>query len=435
MKLSKYNFPFFHDGRHYLYNSFTNAMVSVRSEIVQLLDNWDASIVASMLKETFTPLLRGGYLVEKDTDELTRLKIRNRMGRYANRELGLTIAPTLDCNFNCIYCFEEPSRAIMTAETAEAVYDYVLEALHDKKGLGVCWYGGESLLAFDVMEKLTRRFKSLCRTMAIPYEADIISNGYLMTPEIAEKLTREMAVRFWQVTLDGPPAVHNARRPLRGGGASFETVLKNLQACCHLFERIAVRINIDRTNPEQVTELLELLEQKELQGKVSVYFGQVQAIGAACPGISHQCLPTPEFSKVEMSLNRILLDRGWPVSMRPSLKGGVCLADQVNCYLIDPLGNLAKCWNCAGVESQKVGTIFEAKPDNNLYRWLGFDPFEDPECLQCKMLPICMGGCPYDQVIDGKKDCFTQKYNLIDRLKLRIDGRKQAESNQGGEHE
>ncbi|OEU61487.1 MAG: hypothetical protein BA870_09305 [Desulfuromonadales bacterium C00003094] len=435
MKLSRYNFPFFHDGKNYLYNSFTNAMITLRPEIVQLVDNWDESILSSIPKEAFDPLLQGGYLIEKEKDELTRLKVRNRMSRFSNRELGLTIAPTLDCNFKCIYCFEEPSRAIMTTETADAVYDYVLEALHDKKGLGVCWYGGEPLLAFDIMEKLTRRFKSLCRTMAIPYEADIISNGYLMTPEVAKKLTQEMSVRFWQVTLDGPPAVHNARRPLQGGGESFDTVLKNLEASCHLFERIAVRINIDRTNPEQVNELLGLLEQKELQDKVSVYFGQVQAIGAACPGISHQCLSTPEFSKVEMSLNRLLVDRGWPVSMRPSLKGGVCLADQVNSYLIDPSGNLAKCWNCAGVESQKVGTIFETKPNDNFFRWLSFDPFEDPECRNCKMLPVCMGGCPYDKVIDQKKDCFTQKYNLIDRLKLRIDGWKKAESGQGGKHE
>ncbi len=433
MKYSRYNFHFSHNGESYLYNSFSNALVAVPSEIAGLVNGGEeANSLPSLSKEGLQPLLRGGFLIEENKDELARLKVRNRMGRFANRELGLTIAPTLACNFRCVYCFEEPSRATMTAETVDAVYDYVLGALRGKEGLGVCWYGGEPLLAFDIMEKLSRRFISLCRTMGIPYEADIISNGYLMTTERAERLTREMAVRFWQVTLDGPPAVHDQRRPLQGGKGSFAVVLENLAATCHLFDRVSVRINIDRTNQEQVGELLDLLEKKGLRDKVTVYFGQVQAIGAACPGFSHQCLSTKEFSLVEMQLNRLVADRGWSVSLRPRLKSGVCLADQVNCYLIDPAGNLAKCWNCAGVEEERTGTIFEEQPHDNLYRWLSFDPFEDPECLDCKMLPICMGGCPYDKVIGGGKDCFSQKYNLIDRQKLRIDGWKKADSEKGG---
>ena len=436
IKLSRYNFQFFHDGNYYLYNSFSNALVDAPQEIARLVSGEEdtVDIFSTLSKELLLPLIRGGFLVEASKNELAQLKVRNRIGRFANRELGLTIAPTLDCNFRCSYCFEGHDRSTMSAETVDAVYDYVLGALQGMQGLGVCWYGGEPLLAFDTMEKLSSRFIRLCRTLETPYEADIISNGYLMSVEKAEKLTRKMGVRFWQVTLDGPQEVHDQRRPLHGGEGSFDVVLNNLVATSHLFDRVSVRINIDRTNREHVGELLDQLEQKGLCDKVTIYFGHVQAIGAACPSFSHHCLSTKEFSRVEMDLMRQVADRGWPLSLRPRLKTGVCLVDQVNCYLVDPSGNLAKCWNCAGVEEERTGTIFDDKPHENLFRWLSFDPFDDPECLECNMLPICMGGCPYDKIIAGKKDCFTQKYNLIDRQKLRIDEKKQAANKKGDRH-
>ena len=45
-------------------------------------------------------------------------------------------------------------------------------------------------------------------------------------------------------------------------------------------------------------------------------------------------------------------------------------------------------------------------------------PWEREECRNCEVLPICMGGCPFDYVENHKLSCERWKYSLIDSLKV-----------------
>lgn len=49
-------------------------------------------------------------LVEDDKDEFAELLIRNKIERFADSNLTLTIAPTMACNFCCPYCYEKGER-------------------------------------------------------------------------------------------------------------------------------------------------------------------------------------------------------------------------------------------------------------------------------------------------------------------------------------
>lgn len=422
MKLSNYNFVFEYNDRVYIFNAFTNAFARINHDISSFLDNYsDNNEENGILKEALAPLLAGGFLLEDSYNEMAHLKLRNRMGRYSSRNFGLTIAPTLACNFRCSYCFEDPSTETMSSETVEAVYDYILKSLRNVDSLDICWYGGEPLLAMDTIERLSKKVIDLCRTMNIPYSADIISNGFLMTPDRAEKLANEMEVGFWQVTLDGPPQTHDARRSIKNSGEpTFDTILNNIENSHHFFRNVSIRINVDKTNHKDVIPLLDILEQRGLKGKVSVYFGQVQPLGSACPSFSHACLSTEEFAGVEMDLYHLVFERGFPVHLNTSLTLNVCMADKVNSYLIDPKGNLSKCWNCVGNEDEKVGSVFDDAPTDNYVLWLSFDPFDDEDCKKCNVLPLCMGSCVYESVVGKGKECITKKFNLIEKLKLKL---------------
>ncbi len=422
MKPSRYNFHFEHRGHSYIYNALTNAFASIRTEAARFIEKMDGGRVANgVSRDACASLLRGGFLVDEGVDELTRLKVRNRMGRFSGRSLGLTIAPTLACNFRCSYCFEELNQEVMSEETQEAVYGFVVNSLKNADRFGVCWYGGEPLLALKTIEKLSRRFIDLARLTGIGYDADIISNGYLMTPEVAEVLTKDCKVGFWQVTLDGPAEIHDQRRHQRRGGPTFNTILDNVTASHHLFDRVAIRINIDRLNVDHVPRLLDSLEERGLKNRVSVYLGHVQNLGAACPSFAPTCFNVEEFANTEIDIYKIFADRGFAVSLRNHLRTAVCMADQKGTYLVDQRGNLTKCWNLIGNEKEKIGTVFDSELNSRYFDWLGFDPFDDEECRDCEILPICMGGCPYESVVAGKKECSALKYNLISRMKLRLD--------------
>ena len=423
MKPSSYNFVFKENGDIYIYNAFVNSFAKINSEIAAFINSpIDGDKAVQVSKEAILPLIRGGFVVEDGKDELAELKVRNRLGRFGRTSFGITVAPTLACNFKCTYCFEQPSSEKMSQKTADTVYDFVLKNLKDKTSFGVCWYGGEPLLALDIIEYLSRRFITLCKTLNIPYDADIISNGFLMNKEMANLLANELKVKFWQVTLDGPPATHNKRRPTLIGKASFETVLNNLASCYEYFDRVSVRINVDNTNYKDVPKLLDILDKAGLKNKVNVYFGKVQVLGSACKSIGSICFTEEEFSKIESHLYKIALQKGFVLNNRPLLVTGYCGADRSNSFLIDPKGNLGKCWNSVGVEKEKVGSVYDNALNDNYVSWLSYDPFQDPECVDCKILPICMGGCPYDTIIVSKKVCKTIRYNLIESLKLRIGG-------------
>lgn len=72
-------------------------------------------------------LVKGNFLVEDDADELKLLEHRLNRSRYASGVLGLTIAPTLNCNFRCAYCYEKKyyQNSKMNEETEDAIVTFV----------------------------------------------------------------------------------------------------------------------------------------------------------------------------------------------------------------------------------------------------------------------------------------------------------------------
>jgi len=422
MKSSSYNIVFEHRGHDYVYNARTNALASVAPEVAAFIRNAiPGRPIGDISHDACAPLLRGGFLIEDDFDELLRLKVRNRIGRYSGNSLGLTIAPTLACNFRCTYCFEDLNQEVMNDETAEAVYGFVVNSLRNVERFGVCWYGGEPLLALDTIKRLSRRFIDLARLMGIDYDADIISNGYLMTPDVAKTLTQQCRVTFWQVTLDGPPEVHDQRRRRRRGGPTFATILDNVKASYQFFQRVAIRINVDKQNVGDVPRLLDILDDSGLKNKVAVYLGHVQNVGATCPSIAPTCFAVDEFADIEVETYRLFAARGFDVSLRSGLRSAVCMADRKDSYLIDQRGNLSKCWNLVGKDAHRIGTVFDSELNDRSLAWLGYDPFEDSDCRSCNILPLCMGGCPHEAVVRRAKECSPLKHNLIGRIKLRLD--------------
>ena len=434
MKTSLYNFIFQENNNFYIYNSFVNSFAKINKDVAAFIENIESGKCPDIDESILAPLIKGGFIIKDNKDELAELKLRNRTSRYGATSFGITFAPTLNCNFKCKYCFENPQPQMASAETVDKVYDFVLKNLKGKTSFGVCWYGGEPLLAVDTIKKLSERFIPLCRTLNIPYDADIISNGYLMTEERAKMLS-DLGVSFWQVTLDGPPEVHNERRPFVNGGATFSTILDNLTACYKYFDRVSVRINVDKSNYKNVRELLKILDDKGLKNKVNVYFGRVQAFGAVCKSVGSSCFSTEEFAEIESELNALTMEEGYDVDTRPRLVAGFCTADRINSFVIDPDGNLSKCWNCVGLENEKVGTVFDHELNDLYIQWLNFDPFQDTECSDCKFLPVCMGGCPYETVIKSEKECKTIKYNLNDQLKLRVKSLKEKKNEQQRDQE
>ena len=69
-----------------------------------------------------------------------------------------------------------------------------------------------------------------------------------------------MGITMVQVTIDGTKDVHNRRRKLKGGGETFDKIIKNIKYASE-YLRIAIRINLDKGNYSSVDKLFRYLSE------------------------------------------------------------------------------------------------------------------------------------------------------------------------------
>ncbi|MBR3049871.1 MAG: hypothetical protein IKG61_00285, partial [Selenomonadaceae bacterium] len=135
MKLSRYNILRKYDDATIFFNAVTCALAVVDENFLRAVDavknnsfdekNFDAQLIADMKSS--------GCLVEDGVDELERLEFYRNLSKYDMTNFGLTIAPTLDCNFRCKYCFETHPKGKMTSETQAALVKFVESRLERAK--------------------------------------------------------------------------------------------------------------------------------------------------------------------------------------------------------------------------------------------------------------------------------------------------------------
>lgn len=101
MKLSRFNFLKKFDDATVFFNAATYALAVVDENFLRVVDDIKNN---SCAEENYSPRLFqkmkiSGCIVEDDVDELERLKFFRNISKYDTTKFGLTVAPTLDCNF------------------------------------------------------------------------------------------------------------------------------------------------------------------------------------------------------------------------------------------------------------------------------------------------------------------------------------------------
>lgn len=431
MKPSKYNYFFQINGQTILaYNSLTTALVELSAEEFGYLQDFFEDPQGDFfetreLDQFKDQLIEMGIIIPDDHDELEQIRAMRLALKQQDRYLGLTIVPTLNCNFRCGYCFSYSRKARMSPEVWQALLRFTEEKVREAESLSVSWFGGEPTLCVDIIEDLSAKLFALCEKYDVPMNpGSIITNGYLLTEHVAKRL-KKAGISRAQITLDGDRKTHDRRRPLQGGRGTFDRILDNVARTYNILD-IQIRINIDRSNVDTALGALEALEARGLQGKVGTYFGHVKPFTEACADVAAACLSNKEFSELGLALTKEALSRGFTSFPYPRLQlDGVCGADKRLSYVVAPDGLLFKCWAEASLGAAwSVGTLFKGEPtpeqEENLRRFLEWDPMAYEQCRECRLLPICMGGCPYLGIHSPTKaDCSTWRYTLLETLAIR----------------
>jgi len=345
-------------------------------------------------------------------DERAALEAMGRAACAVPSGIGLTICPTMGCNFDCPYCFEDHFAGTMSAEVQDDVVAFAGRMLDASgtKNMSVTWFGGEPLLAPDVIESLSGRLMALVDERGGKYSASLITNGYLLTQKIADMLG-QCKVKSAQVTIDGLGDVHDATRHLAGGGPTFERITSNLRSVKLPF-CVDVRHNVHEGNLDQMDAL------EKLVGRLAHESGN---------DLRYYPSPVTGSEAADRRGEQVGLLRGecaGKVSLRESAshfragRGYVCGAHSLYNVGIDDEGRLQKCWESIDKPAYSFGTAHDWDPanplatasnPNNLTMFLNTAaPVDDDECRACVWLPLCVGGCPYRR-LTGSRTCLTFK--------------------------
>ena len=422
MKLSRYNFLRRYDDATIFFNATTCALAVVDENFLRVLDdvnnnsydekNYDTQLIADMKSS--------GCLIDDDVDELERLEFYRNLAKYDTTNFGLTIAPTLDCNFRCKYCFETHPKGKMTSETQAALIKFVESRLERAKNFSVTWYGGEPLLAKEIIYSLSEKFLELCKQFSVEYDAFIITNASLLEDSDVE-LFKKYKISGAQITIDGVKEIHDRRRRAVTGETTFDKLIDRVNVLLNENLSVIVRINIDKENIGRVDELLDILAERiDKREELKIDFGQVSPFTDICKSIESDCYNNAQFADIMLPLYEKVLTRGFTVNkmiVYPAPRVNFCCVDYVNSFVVDNRGELYRCWNHVGNLKMSSGNVSNGDNltlEKNYLSWIQWNPIRHQKCRECACLPLCMGGCPdaMRNSDDRQPICGTVKYNL-----------------------
>ena len=376
-----------------------------------------------------TKLIKGRFLIDDNVDELKILRLRNSMARYNPNGVGLVITPTLKCNFNCPYCNVDRNRTVMSQHSVRALKNFFQKKLEKCDKAAVCWTGGEPLLALDVVEDLNSYFQGESRKKN-EYECSMITNGYLLTSSCINRL-KNCGIKTLQITLDGYRDYHDNMRFTIGGKKTYSRILDNVINASNNDLTIILRTNIDKKNYESIYNLVDELSKTKINKENFIFAPcMVMDTKSECSNCEENYFfSNREFSYIEPEILLYSLKKGFNIhkSLLSTLKT-FCGANTLSLYVVDSDTNILRCWcNLGCTDNNKIGHINEngevfLENYSVLSQWMAWEPFEIEECVNCKVLPMCMGGCMYYNLM-GKTDkieigCSHRKYNLEQMLTL-----------------
>jgi uncharacterized protein len=245
-----------------------------------------------------------------------------------------------------------------------------------------------------MITRLNKEYRRLCDASGSRFSATISTNGYLLTPELAQDL-RDAGIGEAEITLDAPPRIHDKRRPLEDGTGTFARVLTGITECIDIFEQTTVRINVDRKNRDSLGQLLSILEESGLKERIKLDPAMVLTHSSLCSLMAPSCFSPPESDQIETGFYHELISRGFRLRNEPLPRTHYCHAQTISAMVVDPRGYLYQCEEEIRDSNNAIGHLTESQESDNSIKWLAWDPFEKEECRRCEMLPICMGGCPY----------------------------------------
>jgi len=311
----------------------------------------------------------------------------------------------------------------MTRETEAHVIEFIRK--HKRVNiLNLTWYGGEPLLKFDSIERLLPEIVENTHIKLGLHS--MTTNGYLLD-EKKSIFFKKYPLTSIQITIDGNKENHDKRRTLIPNIPTYDRIVENIDRFNYYNPDtyVTIRTNLDNSNVDSFPDILKEFNNRwwDQGKKVVVYPAFVRDYSESCKS---NCLLINRIQKMDFFVN-LYKKHNLDVGFYPEHCTGGCGATVLNYYVVGPEGELYKCWNDLGVKDAIIGYLNKDEIVNYelLTRYMaGPTMMDSQECVDCKLFPICEGGCIWERhknIFEGREFdylCHTRKENLDQSFEL-----------------
>lgn len=407
-----------------LFNSMSQTLLEIDNENIEAFRFLENNPDSYEEFENSQFLIEAKIIVENDDDLLSHHIDTILKNRYNPNDISLTIAVTRDCNFSCAYCYETERPALYLSEKTE---DDILAFLKSKKQLRsvfVAWYGGEPLLNFKCIQRLTNKIKNL----GVQYAAMIVTNGYLLTESVRNQL-KDLSIYKIQVTLDGPKHIHDKRRNRKDGKGTYDRIISNLKELVVSYPelQIDIRTNIDKSIESEYTKFYKELKTIFGSNNVKPYAGFASdMMNIGCVSLDNSFHTNVDKANFYIQNHNSNVDIN---SYMPQRHITTCIANSMTGLVIGPEGEVYKCWLVIGMPEFIIGNIAEPEKFDviKLAKYTcSTDYIFDNKCRECFFIPVCSGGCPLARILNKEQNrnietCYMIKDYLQQYLEFHIE--------------
>jgi uncharacterized protein len=426
MKKSRFNIIRNIDGeKSIIFNSFSLAMAEVDQTFFKIYENLDKIEAAKLNKEekeTYDAMSNYQFIVDNETDEINNLKYLRLKSMSDAGSFSMVIFPTLSCNFDCYYCFEKNKEGVVSKEVQEKIIELIKGHAERKMDIQVVWFGGEPLLVYNIISEMTRKFIEICEQNKVKYTSSLVTNGYLFNDEMISNM-KNWNLQNIQVTLDGPPELHNKRRFLiKSREGTFDRILENLKKLKK--QGLPVRIRVNTNKDYDMKTLLDLVKILDESGLINDFYisQEFDSNSGVKSCLNENCLSNDEYAEFSFNFYKKLDELGYlklnKESYYPSIRFNSCGATRFNTLNVDPSGYLYRCCEEVGMHERSIGNILSGKAGNENYynnnniKYLLWNPFDFKKCNECSLIPICAGSCPKHGIEENEPQCIDWKHNI-----------------------
>ncbi|MCL1943377.1 MAG: radical SAM protein [Candidatus Azobacteroides sp.] len=417
MKYSQFNSIISYKNKFALYNAFEKRVIFLEPELKNILEHETLNGIDNLINihpDFYNYLSEEKFLVKDDVDEVDEIKKLVYSIDNDKKIYNLIINPTINCNFNCWYCYETHAKqSKMEADTVSKVNKLIFNIVQNKdlEFFNIYFFGGEPLLYFEkIIIPIINEFISITSKFGKQYSIGFITNGYLINDNFLSYFNERQIKPEFQITLDGYRENHDKVRFISPAKGSYSTIINNIKKLVENKMFVRVRVNFTDENIEdayKIADDLLTIEKEMIKKYLLIDF--------------HRVWQNDKLDDIDIIVNRnVEFIKSIGLNVKSSsycndTVRGSCCADKRNSAIINYNGDVFKCTAKDFKSENREGFLTdegEIEWENNSLERRMKVKFNNPPCLVCRLLPICNGGCSRHALENlDKHDYCTYSFN------------------------